>query len=1192
MAEKKKTDENFIAFLNKYGVSNEKAINAIADFGVTTLEELREARNAPNLYDELKKKLLEAKLQITCNALDKIEIYAIENAIYFVTNPTAQADAKKLMAFLEKNGVKLAENDKEKILNILINSGVKTLSDLASLKEKGDQDDDLKNLTNKINTLNTGAGSAFAKITATMVNNSINTPQVDNALKEFIKDNRLPPGTENALLESEITSLEKLKTVIEDEAPNGKRAILKKKLEVKGIDPTQFDKIKVADIEHEIAVANEPPTFVPDTKKSKIIADAIKEVDKLREKVAKATNDSFSAIKTQVETEHSALMNKIGDVSGIDFTAAMNAVTASKDELMRLLQETITSSRSAVNLISDAEKVQVSYPDIIRDNRVLFGFLVSPKEIVHSRSALIRMPEKPNQFSHYYPEKSAESKSFTYKGAQVQSFASSCYEQSSSTLATTTNVKGAFFTGSGIAAVSAAASYADAKKATAEEKKFNSSTVSKCGEISYLYIPKKAINIEKDGIQLSDRATKELERIAGILDVNSKKAEIITFFKEFGSHFFQESIFGGRYKFEAKGESSSQTEKSLLISAVNKTNQWAANLSASYASLGGAGQAASGVQGATSVGIASGNRYEARFDYATVTVTTSVLGGAGISTKDVWQETLKYNATWRVIDRNWPIAVWELLSKDPGMDDITKKLAPLMESIWVREIFLEGVKDSYPFLYQYILNNPNISTCSALSTIVEENSQEPEVIIEVISATSREFEEHPTVVTPTPTKKGLKLIGGGAMVDYGNGKGNMLTGSYPEDNYWVASAKSHAEPCLAKVTAYAIYLYDPYDQWQVVRVTNESSGFSNRPEATAILPEGYALTGGGARVTFRGYGIMLTACCPKMNGDSYVGWTAKGKDHYRDHGDSGNATSWAFGIRPTNDIKVTDSNFIHYNERGKMPPILESAVNSKGQVIVGGGASVVWAGDGGLLTCSAPSDDNKKWRAKAKDHLSTDNSLNLSMWVITRQGKTLRNKLIGELNTRTQIPKGGYEPHTDDMLADQMAMLTYYREIGWSDEELKKHLIDNLRNQFIAIIPQTPDIRNPPSQGELQGMNNRALIDSYGESVSKGLTKIFTDRMLRQNLLFDLNTGSKPPEGGYESKTDDWLADQMAMLNYYRFQTKRSNEELKTQAIDGLRNHFIWVVGQVLGPKAPSDLQGLNNRKLIDLYGRTIKGNI
>lgn len=757
-------------------------------------------------------------------------------------------------------------------------------------------------------------------------------------------------------------------------------------------------------------------------------------------------------------------------------------------------------------------------------------------------------------------------------------------------LATTTNVKGAFFTGSGIAAVSAAASYADAKKASAEEKKFKSSAVSKCGEISYLYIPKKVLQLERRSTQLSDLATKELKRIAEIIDINGKKAGLKSFFNEFGSHFFLESSLGGRYKFESKGESTTLTEKSLLISAVSKTNQWAASASASYASMGGVGQAATAVQGATSVGTSAGNRYEAKFDYATVTVTTSVLGGAGICTKDIWQESLKYNATWRVIDRDSPIAVWELLTNDPDVDEITKKLAPLMESVWVREIFLDGVKDSYPFLYQYIQNNPTIGACNALNAIVEENSREPDVVIEVISATIGNPKEHPEVATPSPTKKGLKLIGGGAMVDYGNGVGNMLTGSYPEENSWVASAKSHVKPCGAKVTAYAIYLYDPYDQWQVVRVTQESSNLSNRPEATAILPEGYALTGGGARVTYRGYGIMLTACCPKMNEGSSVGWTAKGKDHYRDHGDTGKATAWAFGIRPTNDTKVTDSNFIRYNERDKMPATLESAVSPTGQVIVGGGASVIWGGEGGLLTCSAPSDDYKKWRAKAKDHLDVDGSLNLSMWVITRQGKTLRDKLIEDLSTRTLPPSGGYEPHTDAMLADQMAMLSYYREIGWSNEELKKHPIDGLRNQFIAIIPRTPDIQNPP--GDLQGMNNRALIDSYGVRVSKGLTKIFTDRMLRQNLIFDLNTGSQPPDGGYESKTDDWLADQMAMLNYYSFQTKRSNEELKTQTIDGLRNHFMWVVGQVLGPEAPSNLQGLNNRKLIDLYGRTIKGKI
>jgi hypothetical protein len=119
---------------------------------------------------------------------------------------------------------------------------------------------------------------------------------------------------------------------------------------------------------------------------------------------------------------------------------------------------------------------------------------------------------------------------------------------------------------------------------------------------------------------------------------------------------------------------------------------------------------------------------------------------------------------------------------------------------------------------------------------------------------------HPKVVAQS-TMKGLKLIGGGASVDYGNGLRNMLTGSYPAGEGWAASSKEHLKSSHAKVTAYAIYLVDPDNIWDVKRVEVKSERRTNRPQATAVLPAGYCLTGGGALVHEYGHnGVMLTQC--------------------------------------------------------------------------------------------------------------------------------------------------------------------------------------------------------------------------------------------------------------------------------------------------------------------------------------------
>ncbi|NGZ08542.1 MAG: hypothetical protein CV088_04025 [Nitrospira sp. LK70] len=1066
-----KPDDSFVSFLKKHGISNDKAIDTLKEFGVTSLEELLTTKQSSDIYESLKEKLKSNNQQITGNALEKIAVQAIENAIYYSNNAGTEAEAKKLTGFFIKTGMKSDENGKEKLLHILREYNVKSLNDLATIKEKGEQDKNLKALVDEINKLDREVGSVFSSITAVMVNKELRAPKANEELKEFIEKRKLPPGTEETLVASGITSLEQLKTVKEDETPNGKLARLKQKLGDQGIDVTQFNKIDVADIEHEIAVVNAPPSE-PTEDKSAELKEAIKKVEKLRKEVETATDSQFTSVKTSVEAEHKAVLEKIGDVSGVDFTKAMRAAASTKADLIKLLDDTIENAKFAEDLMKGVDKVKRPLADIVKQHNILCGFLISPDETTPRNSELVRMPESLDEMVK--APGAQESKIITYKGSQTTSFAVSCYEQSSSTLATASKMTGAFFTGSGIGAVSVAATYADAKKASEEEKKFTSATTSYCGELRYLYVPKNSLQFDKNKhVHLSYQATKALENIAGLSGDETKKAAIKSFYEEFGSHFFLESSLGGRYKFEAKGESTSQTEKSLLVSAVTDTANWAVSASGSYATMGAAGQAASSVKGSKSHSVGRGDRYELQFDYAKVDVETSVLGGAGLATQDVWQGSLRYNSTWAVIDRKSPIAVWELIRNyDSSLTGNIKNLAPLMESTWVREIFVDAVRSSYPALYNYLKLKPNICTCKSLKDAVDEVSKEPDVEIVVVMQSS-DWAEHPRA-TAGSTKKGLKLIGGGAMVDYGTGKGNMLTGSYPEGNSWVASAKSHAESCSGRVTAYAIYLNDPFNLWEVKMVTERTRTSGNRPEVTAILPGGYALTGGGAKVDWNGKGIILTACCPAEKTGSYVGWTAKGKDHYAGCEDSGHATAWVFGIRPTNGLEPMASSVTLKTKQG-IPSTLESAGGSSEEVIVGGGSAVTYRGDGGLLTCSGPSDDSKIWKAKAKDHLSQDTTLDLSMWVISRKGKTLRNKMITELTELTKGIDGGYQSLTDDQLEDQRAVLIYFREVGHTDQELKTWTINYMRNGMITTVNNKS---GGPVPG-IQGMSNRDIIKRY-----------------------------------------------------------------------------------------------------------------
>ena len=209
----------------------------------------------------------------------------------------------------------------------------------------------------------------------------------------------------------------------------------------------------------------------------------------------------------------------------------------------------------------------------------------------------------------------------------------------------------------------------------------------------------------------------------------------------------------------------------------------------------------------------------------------------------------------------------------------------------------------------------------------------------------------------------------------------------------MASAKSHLISSPATITAYAIYLSDPDDLWDVKMVSAKTQSASNRPTVTAKLPAGYALTGGGALVDYGGPGIMLTACCPEENNGVYTGWTAKGKDH--GEGDSGNGTAWVFGIRPRNGVEPTPPKVYAMSAQNPLHlPTLEGGAKSSAEVIVGGGAAVTWRGpEGGMLTRTGLGPD-QKWKAQAKDHKKDELSLDLTMWVICRNGRVQKYQLL------------------------------------------------------------------------------------------------------------------------------------------------------------------------------------------------------
>src|SRR5215813_3149380 len=160
--------------------------------------------------------------------------------------------------------------------------------------------------------------------------------------------------------------------------------------------------------------------------------------------------------------------------------------------------------------------------------------------------------------------------------------------------------------------------------------------------------------------------------------------------------------------------------------------------------------------------------------------------------------------------------------------------------------------------------------------------------IQLFTATSG-VAPHPSVEVSVPP--GYKIVGGGAF-DHWSGAGNLLTASFPKStNTWAVAGKDHEIPSPASITAFALALHDPNNEWDVL-IKRETSDPAPHPTAVAILPDGYVLTGGGAFVDWHGAGNLLTASFP----NSDRSWEARSKDH--DVSDPAAITAFAIGIKP------------------------------------------------------------------------------------------------------------------------------------------------------------------------------------------------------------------------------------------------------------------------------------------------------
>lgn len=221
-----------------------------------------------------------------------------------------------------------------------------------------------------------------------------------------------------------------------------------------------------------------------------------------------------------------------------------------------------------------------------------------------------------------------------------------------------------------------------------------------------------------------------------------------------------------------------------------------------------------------------------------------------------------------------------------------------------------------------------------------------------------EVAPHPTV--EVEVSPGYKIIGGGALVNF-NGAGSLLTASYPlTQRKWVAAAKDHRQPDPSSISAWAIAIFDPKDDWEVIYETRTSQA-ERRPQATVMLPEDFVLTGGGARVNWEGRGSMLTGSFPSDE----MAWTAQAQD--QGYECAASITAFAIGMRPSNRAVINGTRIFHAECAANSHP-RAAIVLPSGYILTGGGARIEPTAEGNFLTGSFPS-GTMSWDARGKDHL-------------------------------------------------------------------------------------------------------------------------------------------------------------------------------------------------------------------------------
>lgn len=693
------------AFLRRRGLARPDLLAVLTgpSYEVTSLYDLQSLARQPELLTELAADPQLKDKKVTQSALARLTAEAVDNAVYFQEHPGADAAAETMAAFLTDAGVLEHQQDKDTLVWVLRNGGIESLEKIRTAKTTPSRAAAIRAKLAQHTPWPSGegAGTAMAErfdtlVTAAAVSRALNPelPEVSQELQTFLAQRGLPTGTVPVMAECGITTLAQFKRFKEADDDDPGLSTLRAKLDETGVPNLrqQVEEITPEQVQEEIAQVKSAPTDPDDEQaqqRKKQLKETIAEVKELRQSVERSAASGAATVSAAVEEQLQSVLATIGDVSGQDFGDARTRAAASAQDLSQLLGNTVEQATSFHNMLDGVDTTPRTTAAILRAQDMLCGFLVSPAGAEAMTAPLVRFPDEVEDMVR--DPGPIRSQTTIARGSSTSAAAMSLARMSSATTSVAWEVSGSAFVGSGMASVSSAGSYARADAESSESTGFGAKSADTWHEVRFSYVPTQVLQFDTDGLRLGSSARMFLEAVAGE-PRDARRGRLVAFFEKYGSHFFRRSDVGGRYEFTSTGKATTTAAKEKLVGAVAKATDIAASVSATYSGIGGSVETGGSAQHDERSAAASGFRMEREIDGSDVSVAITVLGGGGIAPQNAWTESLRYNSTWRVIDRSQPIGVWDLVSGDAGLPAKVRALAELMEEVWVREIFLRGAK--------------------------------------------------------------------------------------------------------------------------------------------------------------------------------------------------------------------------------------------------------------------------------------------------------------------------------------------------------------------------------------------------------------------------------------------------------------------------------------------------------------------